>query len=141
MAEDQAIRNMVLMVLISICVIVGMGNLIGNVATNYNVTANTSYFNDSQTYIEELHDSATNLRDAVEKAQSWNPLGWFEGMTAVLGLLWTAGTVTGSFITGLEVMFNIAGFLPVGWFVGILVIMVTVIVVFELISAVLKRGV
>lgn len=138
MTEGLTIRNMIIMVLLAICVIAGTGYFIGDFSSTYNVTSDTSYINESLEYVNRLEESAENLRDAVTNFKWYNPLGYFEGVKAVMSLLWNAGTITGDFLTGIPIMFEIGGLLPIVWFMGVLSVIVIIIIVLELLSLYFK---
>jgi len=140
MSEETSIKALVIMVLLSIAMISGAGLFISDISKNYDLDANTTYINNSREYLSELNESTSNLKDAVTDFEYWNPLGYFEGIKAVMSLLWNSGQVSGDFIIGLPVIFEIAGLMPLVWFLGILSIIIAIYIVFRLAGIYFKTG-
>ena len=135
--SNETISGIVITVLLAIIVIIGMGNFIGGMTKEYNVTVNTSFISKSQQYSEQLRNASNNLEQTVKGFEWWNPLGYVQGGASIVNIIFTSVGVVKDFFISLADMFSLGGIIP-SWLTGIVLVIIIVIAVFELVSAYFK---
>lgn len=137
MNGQDKIRNLAITVLVVVLFIVATGTFIGDfTGYPYNKDVNTTFMNQSRSYSRDLNKRTDKLQNVTENFKAWNPIGWVEGAGALANILTGAGQVTINFFAGLP---NIFGQIEIpGYLFGIIVTIITIVIVFELISMFFK---
>lgn len=141
MADADTIRNIIITVMISVIVIVGIGNFLGDFAGYpYNKEVNTTFANQSEEFAGEMQDITENMKNRSAKGLDlYSPIGWYKGAKAVFSVLVGSGQLAINFVYDIPSTFGV-GYLP-SWFFGMVATILLLIVILEIISAIFKHKV
>lgn len=131
-------------VLIGLTVFIGMGNFLGGLATTYNKNPETGFINESKKQVQQLNETSQSMKEALKKPadSSWSLFdklfGGFKlfiaAVTGLVGLVVGGGPITALLSLPGDMMGGAAGVLIPGWFMAVLVIMVTLTILFGLLN-------
>jgi len=141
---DKNISGLVFAVLIGLTVFIGMGNFLGGLATVYNKNPDTTFINESKKQIDQLNETSQNMKEALKKPadSSWSLFdklfGGFKlfiaAVSGLMNLVVGGGPVAALLSLPSDMLGGTAGVLIPGWFMAVLIIMATLIVLFGLLN-------
>lgn len=136
--SDIKTRDIVITTMLSIAVVIGMGTFLGDLMDSpYSVETNTSFVSESQDYADELENNTETLKESAQDFQWWNPVDYIVSGASIVDTLISSVGIVSNFIGSLPTMFSLGGLIP-SWVMVIVITIITLIIVFELVSAYLK---